>query len=430
MASTANPKRLTQDIVERLSKTGRKVRLPDHKISGLYLRMTAAGAKTYAIMYRDIAGAQREMALGAADAITLEMARDRAKIELGKRSGGGDPLGERIAVRGEAKAKKARTVNGLAEQFTGSAAFKALKPSTQGFYKSCLDTYILPEIGLVPVEDVKRAVAAELLDNVQSNRSVSVARSARSTLSALMSFAIERDMIDYNPVSGVKQAARVKKVRSRVLTDTELKALWEATGERDGMGDTVADMLRLLMLLPARRGEVAGMEWGELDLDEGLWAVPAERMKASHEHELPLSAAAVNLLRERHKKLSRETKEKLLQWVFPNIEGTTSMDGKRAGKVCGRLAKLKKWESFGPHDLRRTFTTRMAKAASSRGFSTDNIKRVLAHDVHGSEAFASYDHHHYREEKREIVKAWEAELLRIVEGKEPPANVVKLRNAH
>lgn len=441
MAPAADPKRLTQDIVERLSKTGKKVRLPDHKISGLYLRMTAAGAKTYAIMYRDVAGAQREMALGAADAITLEMARDRAKIELGKRSGGGDPLGERLAVRGEAKAKKARTLEGLADRFTGSAAFKALKPSTQDFYSSCLQTYILPEIGPLPVEDIKRAVVAELLDNVQSTRSASVARSARSTLSALMSFAIERDMIDYNPVSGVKQAARAKKVRERVLTDLELKALWGAIKARDGMTDTVADMLHLLMLLPARRGEVAGMEWRELDLDEGLWVVPAERMKGNRRHELPLSAAAVGLLRERRERLSDGTKEKLLPWVFPNIEGDAAMDGKRAGRACLRLAE--KWqaerekaagkpvekESFGPHDLRRTFTTRMAEAADSRGFSTDNIKRVLAHDVHGSEAFASYDQHHYREEKREIVKAWAAELLRIVEGKEPPENVVRLRSA-
>jgi integrase len=240
----------------------------------------------------------------------------------------------------------------------------------------------------------------------------------------------------------VKQAGRRTKERERVLEDWELQRLWKAVGEQDGMSGTVADMLRLLMLLPARRGEVAGMMWGELNLEEGLWAIPAERMKAGRKHELPLSASTVDLLRARRQRLEKEAteeKRKVLPWVFPDAAGEGPMDGKRAGKVCGRLAE--KWHKdrekeagealapapFGPHDLRRTFTTRMTEAAGKRGFTVDNIRRVIAHNVYGGEAFANYDHYQYREEKRDILNAWEAELLRIVEGKAPPENVVPLR---
>lgn len=444
MATAQAPKRLSQTTVDQLSPTGAKVRLKDHKVSNLYLRMTPAGVKTYAIIYRDPLGAQREMALGSADRITLEMARVRAREELGKLSTGVSPIEQKRESLAEAKARKANTVAGLAERWQTTPAFKRLRPSTQGFYTQCLTTYVMPELGDVPIRDVKRGTVADLLDTVETERSAAVANSARRTLSALMSFAVERDLLEYNPVSGAKAGKRVKRVRDRILTDDELRRLWTAIAERDGMGDTVADMLRFLMLVPARRGEVAGMLWSELDLEAGLWTVPAERMKAGRIHELPLSASAGALLKDRKSRMEAEAKEakvKLPAWVFPDAAGEGPMDGKRAGKVCGRLAE--KWrkqleeetgepverESFGPHDLRRTFTTRATAMAASRGFTVDNIKRCIAHDVYGAEAFSNYDHHMYREEKREILKAWEAELLRIVEGRQPPENVVPMKAA-
>ena len=444
MAPKATPSRLTQAIVDQLAATGKKVRLPDHKVSNLYLRMTPAGTKSYTIIYRDLLSTQREMTLGSAERITLEMARDRAREELGKLSAGVNPIEEKREAVKEARARKANTIEGLAQRYQSSAGFKSLRPSTQSFYEQCLSTYILPELGDTPVQEMKRATVADFLDKVQETRSVSVASNARRTLSALLSFAIERDMLEYNPVAGARAGKRAKKERERVLSDEELRKLWRATRDRDGMSDTVADMLRLLMLLPARRGEVAGMEWNELNLEHALWVIPAGRMKANRKHELPLSASATALLKERKERLEKEAmeeKRKPLPWVFANAAGEGPMDGKRAGRACGRLAE--KWSkaraeetgepankmSFGPHDLRRTFTTRITEAASGRGFTVDNIKRTLAHDVHGAEAFAHYDHHHYREEKREILKAWEAKLLRIVEGIQPPENVVNLRVA-
>jgi len=393
---------LTQSMIREVGATGRKQRFPDHKVSGLQLRVTGGGKKAFVVRYRDDAGTSREMKIGEADKMPLKQARDVAREKLALVGTGGDPLAEKRGRQEAARLAKSNTVAALAERYRQSPAFTTKRPSTQGFYSNSLDVHILPEMGHKPVDAVTRVDVSNLLDTIQTARTGGVANSARRTLSVLFSFAVEKGIVDFNPVSAVKAKHRIP-VRRRTLTDSELAALWGRVSERDGLSETVADMLHLCLLLPARRGEIAGMEWDELDLTAALWTLPPDRTKSHRVHQLPLGPRTVALLRQRQNGSQSP-------YVFPDKTGSDPINPKRAGRACNRMAKRMEVPSFGPHDLRRTIATRLAE----KGLGRDLLERLLGHNVGAGRAIVHYDHYDYQDRKREALEAWEVEATRIM----------------
>jgi integrase len=92
-------------------------------------------------------------------------------------------------------------------------------------------------------------------------------------------------------------------VRDRVLTDDEIRALWNGlpdwlVGSRTCARITCARILKLCLLTAARLGEVCGMRRTELDLERRLWILPPERTKNATEHAIPLSALAITIIAE------------------------------------------------------------------------------------------------------------------------------------
>ena len=143
---------------------------------------------------------------------------------------------------------------------------------------------------------------------------------------------------------------------------------------------------------------------GELDLVERTWTIPADRMKASASHQLPLTEMALTVL---HRRQDDRVQG---QWVFPNRAGSAPMSRRRHGRACARFAEAWGWEPFGPHDLRRTIATRLAKL----GVVKEINQRLLRHKVGSGEAILHYDHHDYVEQKRAALELWESELTNVL----------------
>jgi integrase len=213
-----------------------------------------------------------------------------------------------------------------------------------------------------------------------------------------------------------------KTVHHPALASSDVSAWYAALRGRDGVA---ASALEFLTLTAARSGEVRGMVWGEVDLKAGVWTVPADRMKASREHRVPLSALA----------------RSLLEWMALNSEGDlndggctvfpaprggalfdmslstvmrrmheTEIDAGRAGwldRASGRPAV--------PHGLRSTFRDWTAE----RGFPRDMAEMALAHDV-GSAVERAYRRSDMLERRRAMMAAW-ADFL---DGRVAAADVV------
>lgn len=91
-------------------------------------------------------------------------------------------------------------------------------------------------------------------------------------------------MIETSPVAALRPPTK-EVARDRVLTDEEMIACWHA-GASEGF--PFEHFIKLLILIGQRRGEVAGMRWSELDLDKGIWTLPAKRAKNATSHIIPL----------------------------------------------------------------------------------------------------------------------------------------------
>ena len=122
---------------------------------------------------------------------------------------------------------------------------------------------------------------------IMANRALAVTRKWFNWLAS-------RDIISASPCVGVSPPA-AEKHRDRVLSDAEIKLFWRAT---DTVGWPFGPLAKLLLLTGQRRDEVAEMRWSEIDLDNKLWVLPRARMKKDVQHEVPLSSAALKILKE------------------------------------------------------------------------------------------------------------------------------------
>lgn len=137
---------------------------------------------------------------------------------------------------------------------------------------------------------ISRADVATRIGILRNQSGLVAANRSRATLSAFFAWTIgEGILLGSNPVTGTNVVE--EKSRDRVLTDAELRVVWQQAGD-----DAYGVIVRLLALTGQRREEVASMTWSEVDLDRALWTISAERSKNGLPHEVPLSDAAMAIL--------------------------------------------------------------------------------------------------------------------------------------
>src|SRR5262249_19543222 len=139
--------------------------------------------------------------------------------------------------------------------------------------------------------DLHRRDAARVTDPIIGRGSLGEAEHAFADLRTMLRWAVARGDLDHNPIEGVRPPA-TSKPRERVLSDDEIRALWNSTA----ISPKVRQVLRLCLVTAQRIGEVTGLTPGELDLTRRLWSLPGARTKNGHPHAVPLSALAIELL--------------------------------------------------------------------------------------------------------------------------------------
>jgi integrase len=154
--------------------------------------------------------------------------------------------------------------------------------------------HIIPKLGNKPVGEVTRADVVDFLDRLERGEGFRhQVNRCRETLRAIFAYAIERELVTVNPIVGVSKR-KVETPRDRTLTADELTALWMAI---EKLPELPRAYFRVVLFTGARRNEVRGMAWSELDLDAGLWRLPGDRTKNGRPFELPLSAPVLETLR-------------------------------------------------------------------------------------------------------------------------------------
>jgi integrase len=399
--------RLTIRSVEAIKPGPVRQEIPDSFLPGLYLIQQPSGAKSWAVRYRH-QGTPRKLTLGAYPALGLKDARQLAGKALRGVAEGRDPGREKILAR----AAKADSVDRTVEDFLERHVRRSNRPRTAQETERLLRQHVLPRWRGRMVHEITRRDVLDALDRVVDGGAPIAANRVLAAVRKFFNWCVARDILAASPCAGVKPPT-AERARDRVLSDDELRLVWQAA---DKLGGTFGPLVKLLALTGQRRDEVAGLRWDELDLDARLWTLRPARTKNNQPHEVPLSKAALAVLKNvPHVAAS--------PFVFTTNGGASPASGYSKNKR--RLDALLPGDmpSWRLHDLRRSCASGMARL----GINLPVIEKVLNH---ASGSFAGivgvYQRHSFANEKRAALEAWGNFVSALVESK-PASKVVRLR---
>ncbi len=415
MATIKITKRAVDGLAAQAKAEGRVLYAWDADLSGFGLRAGKSGV-SYFVEYR-LGGRgtkNQRMSIGKHGVLTPDEARKLAKEELGKVARGDDVA----QAKKEAREKlMGQTLKDAMERFLASNK----RTGRYWVHKQArlLGKDMEPLHGR-PVASIKRSDVLAVIDKVKV-RSEAAARLLFVDLRPFFKWAVERELMETNPAAEMKPPAAAVK-RDRVLEDHEVKAFWRAASETSW---PFASIYKLLLLTGARREEVAGMRWSELDLDACVWRLPGTRTKNKRDHRIPLSPQAIDLL----ERLGIAAIKAGFGYEDSDIVFSTTGHSAPSGFSKAKKAldaKMKailgvRFKDWRIHDLRRTCATGM----ENLGIDTRVVETALNH-VSGTKAgiVGVYQRSDHRDAVEVAFRTWAALIERLVSGEAPASNVV------
>lgn len=427
--------RLTAEAVSRMQPANKRYRVNDTKQAGLCIVVHPTGAKTFSVRYVTTDGKNSDKSLGAYPALSVEQARRMAaEVRSNIVAHKIDPVEQARAERSEGKQKRERTLAALIEAYLAHVEREGRKaPSTLAKERHHLRQNVVPRMGKMPVQNIRRRDLRELLLEIaEASSKQPTGRGGRTAandclkyLKLVFDFAVDHlEWIETNPATGLRKL-EVTQPRGREAMNEELKALWNLWAGRIKDGRTPdwagSAALQFLTLTLQRGEEVASARWSEFDLQAKRWRLPAGRKKERQEAIVPLSEPALAILSEARQR-------------FPEAEGPFPGRGKDTirrdslTQLFSRDCETLGIKGLTMHDMRRTGRTAITDP-ERLGFAPHIGEAVLSHAI-GNALTRTYDKNSYLPEKRRALEAWADEVLRVA-GEALPhkadAKVVQLR---
>ena len=356
---------------------------------GLYLQVSKTGTKSWIFRYaRD--GKSYEMGLGSMQTVGLSDARSKAHDCRVQRLKGINPIEDRSAQR--SLEKQSVTFSYCAKQYieTHKADWKNAKHTSQ--WTNTLKTYVEPIIGALPVNKIDTAAVMRVLSPIWQTKTETATR-VRQRIEVVLGWA---GVMGHRPQSDnparwkghldnlLPTIAKSKRLKHHPsLPWADMGAFMHALRQMQG---TAARALEFGILTAARSGEVRGAMWDEIR--DGMWIVPADRMKAGREHQVPLSKQALALL----EKLPRST------YIFEGLNGVMS------DATMASVIKRMKRSGITVHGFRSTFRMWCAETAAS-SFGRDVAEHALAHSL-PDKVEAAYQRSTLFDKRKALMQAW------------------------
>jgi integrase len=397
---------LDRETVDGLKLHDKKDRIVfDADLKGFGFRLREDGGRlrrSWIVQYR-VKGRTRRFKIADYPTVNADKARDKATKVLAAVVLGGDPQTEREAERLNGSRTLIATANAYLEMKALQVERGQYRASSYRVCKLYLTgaDYFGP-LHKMPVTEITLADIATRLNTInRTSGSVTVGR-ARSALSSMFTWAMQQGFMGPNPRNPVIGTAAPDSApsRDRVLKDTELAGIWRAC--RD---DDFGKIVKLLMLTACRRDEIGGLRWSEIDRDNGTLTLPKERVKNKHEHTLPATPMALEIVLSVPERAGRDhlfgdrSQSGFTAWG----EAKAELDARLAGKVAP-------WRL---HDIRRSVATGMADL----DVEPHIIEAVLNHySGHRSGTAGIYNRAKYARQIHSALNLWDDHLRSLVEG--------------
>jgi len=444
----------------------KRLEFPDGVVVGLYLVIQPTGRKSWAVRYR-FNGKPKKLVLGnylAGDDVAkageeLRRIRREAADVLECVRTGVDPAAEKQVAKRQARdedeAKRDLFLT-IVERYLREYASKRRNYPEKARLLGLRNNGDAWEVikgrpadiwAGKRVQDITRRDVRDHVEGLAETAPIGANR-AFSELRKFFNWCVGKDILPASPMIGLQPPSEENPSRNRVLirraevpgsSDDELRWLWLAAEQYDRQEDDegkgghgqkhrgpFGPFIQFLILTGQRRTEVAGMTWREVDVENRLWVIPAERAKNGQPHSVPLSDAAVAILeslpRIKNAKFVFTTNGIAPVSGFSRMkERTDRLMQEIADKEAGESVNIPPWTL---HDLRRTAAAGMQRL----GVRLEVTERVLNHTSGSFGGIVSvYQVHDFHEEKRAALEAWAGFVTSLVEGRPAASNVVPLR---
>jgi integrase len=397
---------------------GQKDRLAfDTECRGLGVRATAAGTRTFLVQWADPAtGRKRREPLGVWGGITVDQAREAARVRLGAVAKGLDPRAEREAKRA-AEAREREASRLTLRVLLGEWSRLGLKGRREGYTAEAVRAVSHAFAGHLdrPAHHLTRDEAVRVLDGLAEAGRAAMAGRTMAYGRACYGWAQKRGKVPSNPFQGLPVPAAIVS-RDRVLNDQEIGEVSRAAGT---LGFPFGPLVRLLLLTAQRREEVAAMRWSEISADMAVWTIPAKRAKNGAAHVVQLAPEARAILAEMPRFAGSD-------FVFTTT-GKAPVSGfskakerldaavavARAEAVKKDGAEVEPMPPWRLHDFRRSAVTWMAGA----GIAPHVADKVLNHLTGAIDGVAAvYQRNRFLPERKAALEAWARHVLACGEG--------------
>ncbi|ELB2248851.1 tyrosine-type recombinase/integrase [Vibrio parahaemolyticus] len=370
---------------------------------GLRLRIKPNGSKQWIFnYYKPITGKRANLSLGKYPDLSLANARKNAMAARELLAQGIDPQEERKRQELVHKEIYEHTFAKVSEDWFNLKKHEVTPDYAVDIWRS-LELHVFPQIANTPVKDIDAPLVIDLLRPIEAKGSLETVKRLSQRLNEIMNYAANCGLVKANPLTGIRAAfKKPKKENMAALAPNELPELMGAIANAS-IKRTTRCLIEWQLHTMTRPSEAAGARWDEIEWEEKIWTIPAERMKKRREHRIPLTEQMLALL-EVIKPISGHR-----EFIFPSDRDpkkpcnsqTANMALKRMG-FAGRLVS---------HGLRSLASTTL----NEQGFDRDLIEASLAH-VDDNQVRSAYNRTDYLERRRPMMCWWSGHIEEASQG--------------
>lgn len=389
----ASQNKLTEAAIRQAKPKQKPYKLADG--NGSYLEVMPSGAKYWRLKYR-YGGKEKRLALGVYPVVGLAAAREKAREAKAVLADGNDPSALKKHVKYAKQLSTANTFAAVAAEFVDKRKREGAAEVTISKIEWILSQKLFPRIGGIPVAEIKPLQLLAALRPIEQEGLHETANRAKRVASQVLRYAVATGRAERDMTQDLKGALITAKPQHRAaVTDPgELAQLLIAIDGYRGTPEVKA-ALQLTPMLFQRPGEIRHMEWAEIDWVQGVWEIPAEKMKMRLAHIVPLSSQALMILKDLQPLTGSG------RYVFPSARR-----GGRPLSENGVLAALRTLgytsQQVTPHGFRATARTILDEVL---GYRVDYIEQQLAHAVKDANGRA-YNRTKHLSERKAMMQAW------------------------
>jgi integrase len=381
---------------------------------GLYLQVAEGGSKSWVLRFK-VNGKPRHLGLGPLHSVSLAQARIRAADARRLLLDGHDPIAARHAARSAARLSAASTLtfDECADQYIAAHRSGWKNPKHAAQWLGTLKTYASPVFGGLPVAAIDTGLVMRVIEPLWTTKPETAGR-LRGRVESILDWSRVRSYrAGENPARWKGHLDHLLPARNKVCKVKHHAALpYSEIGsfmvELSQVDSVPARALEWMILTATRTSETLNATWSEIDLDDAVWTIPGERMKGGVEHCVPLSNAAVALLKNMQS-------NSIGDFVFAGRKGNKPLSNMALLMV---LRRMKRGDLTG-HGFRSTFRVWCAEQTN---FPSEIAEAALAHTI-SDKTVAAYARTTFFDRRRKLMQAWAQFTAQL------PADVVPLRSA-